>query len=102
MLCEEVCSKKQKLSELSAPVMVYPQYTENIRVSDKAKTLADSGVQKAKEEVEKLIAGRGRVLLRESGTEPVIRIMIECEDEEKCVEYASYIADKVKEGGYAV
>jgi len=102
MLCEEVCSKKQKLSELSAPVKVYPQFTKNIRVSDKAKTLADSGVLKAKAEVEKLIDGRGRVLLRESGTEPVIRIMIECEDEEKCTEYAQMIADKVLEGGFAI
>ncbi|MBE7016354.1 MAG: phosphoglucosamine mutase, partial [Ruminococcaceae bacterium] len=102
MICEEVCSRKKKLSELSEPVMVYPQYTKNIKVSDKAKTLSDSNVLKAKEDVEKLIDGKGRVLLRESGTEPVIRIMIECEEGDKCQEYAEIIADKVKEGGYAV
>lgn len=102
MICEEVCSRKLKLSELSAPVMVYPQYTKNIRVSDKTKTLQDVRVLKTKEKVEALIAGKGRVLLRESGTEPVIRIMIECENEKKCIEYAEMIAEKIVEGGYAV
>ena len=100
MICEEVCSRKKKLSQLSADIMVYPQFTKNIRVSDKAKTLADANVLLAKEEVEKMIAGRGRVLLRESGTEPVIRIMIECEEEEKCKEYAEIISRKIEEGGY--
>lgn len=102
MMCEEVCSRKKKLSQLSEPVMVYPQYTKNIRVSDKAKTLSDSEVLKAKEEVEKLIDGRGRVLLRESGTEPVIRIMVECEDGDKCSEYADIIGEKIVKGGYAI
>ena len=62
--------------------------------------LKDKSILESKEEVEKLIAGKGRVLLRESGTEPVIRIMIESETEEKCVEYAQMISDAIIKGGH--
>ena len=102
MILEEVCSRKQSLSELAKDVTLYPQYTKNIRVKDKPAVLMDKEVLKAKSEVEEKIGDRGRVLLRESGTEPVIRIMIECEDEKKCTEYAQVIADKITEGGYTV
>ena len=64
--------------------------------------LKDKAVLESKEEVEKLIAGKGRVLLRESGTEPVIRIMIESETEEKCAEYAKMISDIIKKGGHSI
>ena len=90
------------LSELAAPVKLYPQYTLNIRVKDKGAVLSDADVLGAKDEVEKLINGKGRVLLRKSGTEPVIRIMTECETEEKCREYADIIAKKVKEKGHTI
>jgi len=56
----------------------------------------------AKDEVEKLIAGKGRALLRQSGTEPVIRVMIESESQEKCVEYADMIIKAIIEGGHSV
>lgn len=100
MLTEEVCDSKLSLAELAEPVKLYPQYTKNIRVKDKPAVRADEAVLKELEEVEKLIDGNGRVLLRESGTEPVIRIMIESESEKKCIEYADRIANVVIERGH--
>ncbi len=100
MITEEICDSKLPLSELAAPVKLYPQYTQNIRVKDKETVLSDSDILATKNDVEKLIDGKGRVLLRKSGTEPVIRIMIESESEEKCHEYANIIADKIIEKGY--
>ena len=101
MLAEEICDSKLSLAELAEPVKLYPQYTKNIRVKDKPAVRADEAVLKELEEVEKLIDGNGRVLLRESGTEPVIRIMIESESEKKCVEYADRIANVVIERGHS-
>ncbi len=102
MVTEEICDTKSNLADLAEPVNLYPQYTRNIRVKDKAAALNDSEVLKAKEEVEKLINNNGRVLLRQSGTEPVIRIMTECETYEKCEEYADIIAKTVIERGHCV
>jgi len=102
MITEELCDSKLPLSELAAPVKLYPQYTQNIRVKDKEITLSDADVLATKKDVEALINGKGRVLLRKSGTEPVVRIMIECESEEKCKDYAKIIADKIIEKGYNI
>lgn len=100
MIAEEMCDSKLPLSELCSSVTLYPQYTKNVRVKDKGAVLNDSAVLKEKEEVEKLINKKGRALLRQSGTEPVIRIMIESESEEKCVEYAKRIAECIEERGH--
>ncbi len=102
MICEEICDSKLSLAELAAPVKLYPQYTKNVRVKNKAAVLKDSNVLGELAEVEKLIAGRGRALLRQSGTEPVIRVMIESESEAKCVEYADRIVDMIIKGGHGV
>ena len=102
MLAEEICDSKLSLAELASPVMLYPQYTKNVRVKDKAAVLADADVQQSLKEVEELIAGKGRALLRQSGTEPVIRVMIESESEDKCVEYAQKIVDTIIERGHGV
>ncbi len=102
MISEEVCDTKTSLAELAEPVKLYPQFTKNVRVSDKAAVLSDKCVLDALKDVEKAIDGNGRALLRQSGTEPVIRIMIECEDEESCRIYADQIADKIRERGYEI
>ncbi len=102
MMCEEICDSKLSLAELASPVKLYPQYMKNVRVKDKSAVLNDTAVQNELSEVEKLIDGKGRTLLRESGTEPVIRVMIECENKDKCVEYAQRIVDVIIEGGHAV
>lgn len=100
MLLEEICDSKQTLSKLCENVTLYPQYVKNLRVKDKNTTVTDSEVLEKVKEVDTLIGGNGRVLLRQSGTEPVIRIMIETESIEKCHDYADKIADVVKERGY--
>ncbi len=102
MIMEEVCDSKTPLSELAEPVKLYPQYLKNIRVKSKAKVLEDAEVLKELDAVEKDISGKGRALLRQSGTEPVIRIMIETESNEKCIEYADRIAKKIIAGGHCV
>lgn len=100
MLAEEICDSKTSLSELAAPVMLYPQYMENLRVKDKSAVMNDQDVLDSLKEVEALIDGNGRALLRQSGTEPVIRIMIESETEEKCKQYAKIIADTIIKKGH--
>jgi phosphoglucosamine mutase len=102
MVAEEVCDSKMSLAQLAEPIMLYPQYMKNVRVKDKAAVMADKNVQKALEGVEKLINKNGRALLRQSGTEPVIRVMIESESEDKCKEYAEIIVKAILDGGHGV
>lgn len=95
MITEELCDSKKTLSKLAEPVFLYPQFTQNVRVKDKKAIMTNAAVLQAVKDVEEKIGGKGRVLLRESGTEPVIRVMIECEEEQKCREYAASIADTI-------
>ena len=100
MLTEEVCDSKLSLCELAEPVALYPQKMKNLRVKDKTAVLNDAAVLASKEEVEKLIGGKGRVLFRQSGTEPVIRIMVEADSEELCDKYIDMIEKVVIERGH--
>ena len=102
MIAEEICDSKSTLAQLAEPIKFYPQYLKNLRVKDKAAVFADAKVMAAKDAVEKLINGKGRALLRQSGTEPVVRVMIESETQEQCVEYAEMIAKAITEGGHCV
>ena len=97
MITEELCDKKITLSKLAEPVFLYPQYTKNVRVNSKEKAIQSKAVQQAVKAVEEKIDGKGRVLLRKSGTEPVVRIMVECESKVQCVELAQKIADVIVE-----
>ncbi|MBP3937289.1 MAG: phosphoglucosamine mutase [Clostridia bacterium] len=100
MLTEEVCDRKTTLGKLAEPVTLYPQYTVNLRVRDKAAVLQDEAVLQEKREVEALIDGYGRILLRSSGTEPVVRVMVEAETDDLCRQFAGRVADRIKERGY--
>ena len=102
MVTEEMCDSKCTLSTLVEDVMVYPQYLKNVRISDKDEVMNDKNVLASVKDVEKLINGKGRVLLRPSGTEPLIRVMVEAESEEKCREYANIIVNSIVEGGYQI
>lgn len=102
MITEEVCDRKAKLSELVEPIVVYPQHIRNVRVKDRTIVLKDEAIINEMKACEKEIAGNGRVLLRESGTEPVIRVMAEYEDKEKCIAFVDRIANKIIERGYSV
>lgn len=100
MITEEICDMKTPLSKLAEPLRLYPQFTKNIPVKDKAAVLADDDVKAELAAVEELIGGKGRALLRQSGTEPVIRIMIECESADNCRVYADRIADMIISRGH--
>ena len=102
MITEQILDKKSTLYELKSPVSLYPQYLLNVKVKDKVATLNDAQVLKAKEEVEEKINKKGRVLLRESGTEPVVRIMVESQSKELSIKYAKHIKDAIIKGGYSV
>ena len=100
MLTEEVCDRKTSLAKLSEGVFLYPQLTVNLKVKDKAAVVCDSEVLSTLKEVEERISGRGRALLRESGTEPVVRVMIEAETKALCEAYAKMLADTISERGH--
>jgi phosphoglucosamine mutase len=100
MIAEEMCDRKLSLGKLAEPLMLYPQHVVNVRVKDKAAVMNDTEVLKEMEKVEALIDGNGRALLRQSGTEPVIRIMIEAVTQELCEEYADMIAKVIRERGH--
>ncbi len=100
MLTEEMCDTKSTLAKLAEPVTIYPQYVKSYRVKNQAAAMNDAGVLEAVKAVEKQIQKKGRVLLRKSGTEPVVRVMVESESEEKCHEYADLIGKAIADGGY--
>ena len=102
MLAEEICDRKMSLSQLASDVVLYPQFTLNVSVKDKDGVMSDLAVKAVLSEVEKELCGEGRVLLRKSGTENLIRIMTECESESRCIEYCERIADTIRNGGYAI
>ncbi len=102
MITEQILDLKTTLSQLKAPITLYPQTLVNVRVKDKTAVLNDEGVLSAKKVVEEKINGKGRVLLRESGTEPVIRIMIESESLKQSNDYAQIIKEAIVLGGYLV
>ena len=102
MVAEEMCDSKSSLSKLAEPIKLYPQYLESVRVKDKAAAVNNEGVKAAVSEVEALIGGAGRILLRQSGTEPVIRVMVEAEAQEKCLEYAKKVIDAIRKGGHVI
>ena len=79
---------------------VYPQLLINLKVSDKGLVMNDEKVLKAKDEAESGLNGEGRVLLRKSGTEPLIRVMVEAETDELCKETADKIIEVIKLNGY--
>lgn len=100
MLTEQVIESKTKLSELASNVILLPQKTKSVRVTDKATVANDEAVLAKFKEINDEIGGDGRALLRQSGTEPVIRIMIECASAEKCDEYIDTIFTTIKKRGF--
>ena len=87
----------KSLSELAEDLTVYPQKLINVRVSDKDAVMEHPRVKEVIAEVEEEMAGDGRVLVRASGTEPLLRVMTEAPTEETVTEYCERIADVVRE-----
>ena len=101
-LMEVMLASKKKMSQLCEGLTIYPQLLKNVKVKDKAEALSDPDVVKAVEDAEKSIGERGRILVRESGTEPLIRVMAEAETEELCREYVDGIVSVIISKGHAV
>jgi phosphoglucosamine mutase len=102
MLMEVMLEKKEKLSELRKGLKIYPQLLKNVRVADKPAARNDSDVVAATEQVAAELGENGRILLRESGTEPVIRVMVEAESQELCEKYVDQVIDVLRSKGHAV
>ena len=92
--------RKKPLSELAAPLKIYPQVLENVRVKDKAAAQADPDVQAAVQRVTEKLGETGRILVRESGTEPVVRVMVEAENEPVCRAYVEEVVHILQEKGH--
>ncbi|MBD5632107.1 MAG: phosphoglucosamine mutase [Clostridia bacterium] len=99
-IMEVMMAKKQPLSKLCEPLKIYPQILLNIKVKDKQAALGDEEVQKAVKSVEDKLGTGGRILVRESGTEPLIRIMVEAESSALCKKYAQGVASVLKSNGH--
>lgn len=100
-MMEVIIARKTTLSRLAEPVKDYPQVLINVKVTDKKLALGDSDVQKAVEKVAERLGERGRILVRQSGTEPLIRVMVECLDENECKKLAQSVADVIIAKGYS-
>ena len=101
-MMEVMLARKKKMSELSEGFTVYPQVLKNIRVLNKAEAQNDNDVQAAVKAVAEKLGDSGRILVRESGTEPVIRVMVEAESEETCQKYVDEVIAVIKAKGHAV
>ena len=99
MLMEVMLEKKKTLAELADPVQIYPQLLKNVRVVDKKVARENKAMLAAVEEVAKELGDDGRILVRESGTEPLIRVMVEAATDELCAKYVNQVIDVIKAEG---
>ena len=99
MIMEVVMEKKQSLAKLTEDVKIYPQLLKNVRVADKKTARENPQVVKAVEAVTEALGDDGRILVRESGTEPVIRVMVEAATDELCEKYVDQVIDVMKAEG---
>ena len=97
-----IMSREKKLSELAAPFTVYPQVLENVKVKDKAAAQADPDVRAEVDKVAAELGDGGRILVRESGTEPLVRVMVEAKDEAVCRSCVDRVVSVIKSKGHAV
>lgn len=96
-MMEVMMAKKMKMSQLTEDLHIYPQVLANVKVKDKAVTQADKDVQDAVKKVVDALGDTGRILVRESGTEPLIRVMVEAETEEICRKHVDNVVSVIKE-----
>ncbi len=99
---EVMLESKKSLAELASGMKVYPQRLVNVRVTDKREAQEDAAVRKRVEEVAALLGTEGRILVRESGTEPLLRIMVEAKTDDLCVEYTEAIVATLQERGFVL
>lgn len=101
-IMEVMLEKKAKLSELAKDVYIFPQLLQNVRVKNKKIAREDEKVVEVIERVTKELGEDGRILVRESGTEPVIRVMVEAKSDEICKHYVDSVVKVLKEQGHVM
>lgn len=101
-LMEVMLESKMKLSDLHKDVTIYPQVLENVRVKNKQDAREDKDVVAVIEEITEELGQNGRILVRESGTEPLIRVMVEAETEQVCRKYTTMVVDVLKNKGHII
>ena len=99
-MMEVLLAKEKPMSELAAPVVFYPQVLKNVRVKSKPEAQNDPDVQAAVSKVADELGDTGRILVRESGTEPVIRVMVEAESDEICEKLVDSVIEVIKAKGH--
>lgn len=101
-MMQAMIGSKKPLSELAEPFKVFPQVLVNVKVKNKALAQADPDVQAAVAKAEQELGTTGRMLVRESGTEPLIRVMAEAQTEEMCRKYVDSVVDVIREKGHCI
>ncbi len=96
-LMEVMIENKAKMSDLTRDLKIYPQLLENVKVNSKKEVMEDEAVLASAKKVEEELGDNGRILLRESGTEPLIRVMVEAETDELCKKYVDQVVSVIKE-----
>lgn len=102
MVMEVLLEKKQSLATLAGEVRIYPQLLKNVRVADKKVARENPEVVKAVEDVAETLGDDGRILVRESGTEPVIRVMVEASEDALCEKYVNQVVDVMQAQGLII
>ncbi len=100
LVMQAILEQKQSLSKLAEPMKLYPQVLRNLRVTDKEAVLADETVQQVCKDVEKDLEGIGRLLVRPSGTEPLVRVMSEAETQMDCQDAVDRVVEAIRKQGY--
>ena len=101
-LMEVMLAKEKPMSELAAPMVMYPQVLKNVKVKSKPDAKNDPDVQAEVAKVAEALGDNGRILLRESGTEPVIRVMVEAGSNEECEKYVDQVIDVIRAKGHII
>ncbi len=100
-IMEVIMAKKLPLSKLVSPLKIFPQVLVNVKVKDKESVKNDKDIIKATNDIVNQLGNKGRLLVRESGTEPLIRIMVEAEAQAVCEKLANDLANLIRQKGYA-
>lgn len=101
-IMQVMMDKEMPISELAAPVAIYPQILQNVKVRNKLAALVDTDVQAAIKSAEEQLGNSGRILVRQSGTEPVIRVMVEAENKEICRKHVDAVVAALQSNGHCV
>ena len=101
-LMEVMLERKQPMSKLMEGLTIYPQVLENVRVRDKLAARQDAAVQRAVDEVARRLGDTGHILVRESGTEPLLRVMVEAPEDDVCRACVAQVVTAIQEAGHTL